>query len=76
MVDPVIPDAEVRSFDVATDTLPDFPYSFKCLQTTDQSSDASFLERDRARGLLRVWYLLFDGLASAIPNCPREHQSR
>ncbi len=75
MVDPVIPNLELRSFDVATDTLVDFPFSYKSLQTNDQGSEASFLEKDRARGLLRVWYLLFDGLTSAIPNCPREHQS-
>ncbi len=75
VVDPVIPDVELRSFDVATDTLVDIPFSYKSLQTTDQYSEASFLEKDRARGLLRVWYLLFDGLTSALPNCPREHQS-
>ena len=25
---------------------------------------------------VRVWYLLFDGLTSAVVNCPRQYQSQ
>ncbi len=75
VVDPVIPEYELRSFDTATDTLPEFPYSFRPLQTADETSEHAFLAKDRSKGLLRVWYLLFDGLTSALTNCPREHQS-
>ena len=76
VVDPVIPDFELSSFDAATDTLPDFPYSYKSLQTSDlvAEEDNHVLE-DNNRGLFRVWYLLFDGLTSAVVNCPRGKQA-
>ena len=75
VVDPVVPDFELRSFDVATDTLAMFPYSYKILQTQEHKCPLDFLNRDKARGLLHVWYLLIDGLTSAAMNCPREYQS-
>lgn len=83
MVDPVIPDFELRSFDAATDTTPDFPYSYKSLQTTTDIADdgdggddgGNDVLQDNSRGLFRVWYLLLDGLTSAVVNCPRGYQS-
>jgi brefeldin A-inhibited guanine nucleotide-exchange protein 3 len=76
VVDPNVPDWGVKSWDAATDTVPDFPYSFRCLQTSDAVGDVSVLTRDAARGLYRVWYLLLDGLTSAVINCPRSYQSQ
>ena len=76
VVDPVIPDFELKSFDASTDTATPFPYSYKSLQTSDEVSQAKFLLKDRSKGLLRVWYLLIDGLTSAVMNCPREYQSQ
>lgn len=77
VVDAIIPDIDIKSFDSSTETLPDFPYSYKSLQTTDDNttSYSKFLLKDKFRGLIRVWYLLLDGLTSAVMNCPREHQS-
>lgn len=76
-VDPIIPDFELKSFDASTDTMPEFPYSYKSLQTTqDISGKECILAKDSSRGLLRVWYLLFDGLTSAVINCPRGYQSQ
>ena len=62
-----------------TDTIPEFPYSYKSLQTTGDVSaeEGDLLCGDRSRSsLLRVWYLLFDGLTSAVINCPRGSQSQ
>ena len=57
VVDPVVPDYDLKSFDPTTDTAPEFPYSYKCLQTANECSDAGFFAsggEDGTRGLLRV----------------------
>ena len=57
VVDPVIPDFELRSFDDNTDTQPDFPYSYKSLQTVQDAAgiddNDTLLQQDNSRGLFR-----------------------
>ena len=36
----------------------------------------SFLLTFVSSTIIRVWYLLFDGLTSAVVNCPRQYQSQ
>ncbi|XP_023334828.1 uncharacterized protein LOC111706238 isoform X2 [Eurytemora carolleeae] len=62
---------QVVSFDPETDTLLDFPFSFSTLET-QVSSTLSFLHRS---GLIRVWFILLDGLVSALSSCPLSSQA-
>ncbi|TRY76541.1 hypothetical protein TCAL_00090 [Tigriopus californicus] len=79
VVDPVVPEMEVISFGDASQTLPHFPYSYAELQTSEslptEDYDQLFAMSNNHRGLLRVWYLLLDGMTSAVINCPRSQQS-
>ena len=59
-VDPTIPYMKVVSFDLATDTMTDLPFTFESLQTT-VNSETNVLLRDNAHGLFRLWFILVDG---------------
>ena len=83
-VDSVVPDLDVKFFDATTETLPEFPYSYRPLQTfgvgdeplTSDDYASLMAVNNNHRGLLRVWYLLLDGLTSAVINCPRSYQAQ
>jgi hypothetical protein len=59
-VDATIPHLRVVSFDVATDTMPDLPFTFEALQTS-VDAETNVLLRDNAHGLFRLWFILVDG---------------
>lgn len=74
-VDPVIPNLELTSFvqngDPLQETIPEI--SYKILSTTD-AVITTLQSLDKPSGILRVWYLLIEGLASATMICPRKYQ--
>ena len=59
-VDPTIPYMKVVSFDVATDTMSDHPFTYEALQT-NVTCESNVLLRDNAHGLFRLWFILVDG---------------
>ena len=68
----LVPGKEVINFDPTTVTLSDFPYSFECLHITHHNGGPSMLEQS---GLLRIWFLLMDGIVSALSACEMENQA-
>ena len=69
----VVPGKEVINFDPTTVTLSEFPYSYECLSVVTSDNDGpSLLENS---GLLRVWFLLIDGIVSALSACEIEYQA-
>ena len=69
----VVPGKEVINFDPTTVTLSEFPYSCECLSIVTSDNDGpSLLENS---GLLRVWFLLIDGIVSALSACEIEYQA-
>ncbi|XP_024942475.1 brefeldin A-inhibited guanine nucleotide-exchange protein 3 isoform X2 [Cephus cinctus] len=80
-VDPVIPNLELTRFDrnaeSMQETIPEM--SYKILSTShngDQSQQPTITlqSMDKPSGILRVWYILIEGLASATMICPRKYQ--
>ncbi|XP_012270259.1 brefeldin A-inhibited guanine nucleotide-exchange protein 3 [Orussus abietinus] len=76
-VDPIIPNLELTKFDrtpeAHQETLPEV--SYEGLETLDESQTTTLQNMDDSSGILRVWYLLIEGLASATMICPRRYQS-
>ena len=68
----VIPGKEVISFDPTTTTLTDFPYNYENLCISGVNDGESILEKS---GLLRIWFLLIDGIVSALSACEIENQA-
>ena len=66
----LVPNCEVISFDPATTTLEDSPHSYELLNIPAQSP--AILQES---GLLKVWFLLIDGVVSALTGCPIRNQS-
>ena len=76
-VSPNIPGHDVISFDPDTDTVGQFGYSFRSLDTSLEKGGKykPLLQSDQTSELLRVWFLLMDGIVSAMACCPKQHQS-
>ncbi|XP_067003777.2 brefeldin A-inhibited guanine nucleotide-exchange protein 3 [Anabrus simplex] len=72
VVDPVIPNVEVTQFDSDL-TSPSNGQSYRLLSTCG-SEIATLDSMDRPSGVLRVWFVLLEGLASATMTCPRRFQ--
>ncbi|XP_046466470.1 brefeldin A-inhibited guanine nucleotide-exchange protein 3 isoform X1 [Neodiprion pinetum] len=74
-VDAVIPNLELTTFaqngDPPHETIQEM--SYKVLSTTDGVL-TTLQNLDKPSGILRVWYLLIEGLASATMICPRKYQ--
>ncbi|KAJ9574458.1 hypothetical protein L9F63_008384, partial [Diploptera punctata] len=72
-VDPVLPNMEVTRFVCEDDetSSSDSMYKSLCPLQNDMSSLDNL---DRPSGVLRVWFLLLEGLASATVTCPRKFQ--
>ena len=68
----VVPGKEVINFDPTTVTLAEFPFSYDCLSLVGYNEEPSMLEQS---GLLRVWFLLIDGIISALSACEIENQA-
>ena len=66
----VIPNSEVISFDPDTVTLEDSGQSYELLAISPQSP--ALLQ---GSGLLKVWFLLIDGVVSALTGCPIKNQA-
>ena len=64
-----IPGMEVISFDPSTTTLIEHPFSYEALTISGQSP--SLLEHS---ALLKVWFLLIDGVVSALSSCHVNNQ--
>ena len=67
----VIPGKEVISFDPTTATLEEFPFILESLNL-NQNDRPNILENS---GLLRIWFLLIDGIVSALSSCEAQNQS-
>ena len=67
-----VPGKEVINFDPTTVTLSDFPYSYEWLSLSGYSEGPSMLENS---GLLRIWFLLIDGIISAMSACDIDNQA-
>ncbi|KAJ8686702.1 hypothetical protein QAD02_022496 [Eretmocerus hayati] len=75
-VDPIIPNLEVARFDRKTESLHDIvpEVSYELLSTLQDAKTVSLQNMDRPSGILRVWYLLIEGLASATMISPKKYQ--
>ena len=71
-VSSVVPGKEVISFDPTTVTLTDLQHSFDHLSISASNSAPSLLE---SSGLLKIWFLLIDGIVSALSSCEIQNQS-
>ncbi|XP_012218258.2 brefeldin A-inhibited guanine nucleotide-exchange protein 3 [Linepithema humile] len=78
-VDPIIPNLELTRFDKHIETMqeviPERSYDVLApLIDKDAHSIATLQSMDKPSGILRVWYILIEGLASATMICPRRYQ--
>ncbi|XP_034951674.1 brefeldin A-inhibited guanine nucleotide-exchange protein 3 [Chelonus insularis] len=75
-VDPVIPNLEVAKFDKNSDTMQEIipEVSYELLSKLDKTQTITLQSMEKPSGILRVWYLLIEGLASATMICPRRYQ--
>ncbi|XP_025156562.1 brefeldin A-inhibited guanine nucleotide-exchange protein 3 isoform X2 [Harpegnathos saltator] len=78
-VDPIIPNLELTRFDKHIETMqeviPERSYDVLTpLIDKDAHSIATLQSMDKPSGILRVWYILIEGLASATMICPRRYQ--
>lgn len=78
-VDPIIPNLELTRFDKhlesMQDVIPERSYDVLTpLLDKDAHSVASLQSMDKPSGILRVWYILIEGLASATMICPKRYQ--
>ncbi|XP_014205122.1 brefeldin A-inhibited guanine nucleotide-exchange protein 3 isoform X2 [Copidosoma floridanum] len=75
-VDPIIPNLEVARFDRKTDSLQNCgpEVSYELLTTVPDPQALSLQSMDKPSGILRVWYLLIEGLVSATMISPRRYQ--
>ncbi|XP_043482060.1 brefeldin A-inhibited guanine nucleotide-exchange protein 3 isoform X2 [Leptopilina heterotoma] len=75
-VDPNIPNIEIMKFDKKIDSIcENIPeMSYEILTKIDPGQTVTLQSLDRPSGILRVWYILIEGLASATMICPRRYQ--
>ncbi|XP_054004182.1 brefeldin A-inhibited guanine nucleotide-exchange protein 3 isoform X2 [Hylaeus anthracinus] len=74
-VDPTIPNSELIRFDKHTEsiqeTIPERPHD---VLVENVRTATTLQSMDKPSGILRVWYILIDGLASATMICPKRYQ--
>lgn len=73
-VDPIIPNMEIVYFKVEDNSdlnINDHSRSY----LSDNLNEVLSNEIDHPTGVLRVWFLLLEGLAGAVATCPRKYQS-
>ncbi|CAK9833529.1 Brefeldin A-inhibited guanine nucleotide-exchange protein 3 [Anthophora retusa] len=74
-VDPTIPNTELIRFDKHTDsiqeTIPERPHD---VLMDNVHTITTLQSMDKPSGILRVWYILIEGLASATMICPKRYQ--
>ncbi|XP_014477513.1 PREDICTED: brefeldin A-inhibited guanine nucleotide-exchange protein 3 isoform X1 [Dinoponera quadriceps] len=78
-VDPIIPNLELTRFDKHIESMqeviPERSYDVLTpLIDKDAHSIVTLQSMDKPSGILRVWYILIEGLASATMICPRRYQ--
>ncbi|KAL6418361.1 hypothetical protein ACFW04_012187 [Cataglyphis niger] len=78
-VDPIIPNLELTRFDKhiesMQDVIPERSYDVLTpLIDKNAHSMTTLQSMDKPSGILRVWYILIEGLASATMICPRRYQ--
>ncbi|XP_049951444.1 brefeldin A-inhibited guanine nucleotide-exchange protein 3 [Schistocerca serialis cubense] len=75
VVDPLIPNVEVTQFEMGTSAAEsnmDGGISYSSLSISGEMLSLDAL--DKPSGVLRVWFILLEGLASATMTCPRRYQ--
>ncbi|KAG7209797.1 hypothetical protein KM043_011413 [Ampulex compressa] len=75
-VDPTIPNLELTRFDKHAESMQEFisERSYDILMSNDSHTVTTLQSMDKPSGILRVWYILIEGLASATMICPRRYQ--
>ncbi|KAF7995651.1 hypothetical protein HCN44_006758 [Aphidius gifuensis] len=75
-VDPIIPNMELSKFNNNNDTMQEIvpEISYDVLTKIDKSQTMTLQSMEKPSGILRVWYLLIEGLANATMICPRRYQ--
>ncbi|CAG5092160.1 Similar to Arfgef3: Brefeldin A-inhibited guanine nucleotide-exchange protein 3 (Mus musculus) [Cotesia congregata] len=75
-VDPVIPNLELAKFDKNSESMQEIvpEISFELFNRIDRTQTITLQSMEKPSGILRVWYLLIEGLASATMICPRRYQ--
>ncbi|XP_043279234.1 brefeldin A-inhibited guanine nucleotide-exchange protein 3 isoform X2 [Venturia canescens] len=75
-VDPVIPNSEFTRFDKNSDSIQEVvaDVSYDALSRVEKAQTITLQSMDKPSGILRVWYLLIEGLASATMICPKRYQ--
>lgn len=73
VVDSIIPNIEVTQFDPDAGSVGGGIFtSYRLLNTGEEVANLDTM--DRPSGVLRVWFVLLEGLASATIMCPRRYQ--
>lgn len=74
-VDPTIPNSELIRFDKHAEsmqeTIPERPHD---ILMDNVHTITTLQSMDKPSGILRVWYILIEGLASATMICPKRYQ--
>ncbi|KZC05766.1 Brefeldin A-inhibited guanine nucleotide-exchange protein 3 [Dufourea novaeangliae] len=74
-VDPILPNSELIRFDKHAEsiqeTIPERPYD---VLMDNVHTSTTLQSMDKPSGILRVWYILIEGLASATMICPKRYQ--
>ncbi|XP_008550828.1 brefeldin A-inhibited guanine nucleotide-exchange protein 3 [Microplitis demolitor] len=75
-VDPVIPNLELAKFDKNSESMQEIvpEISFELFNRIDRTQTITLQSMEKPSGILRVWYLLIEGLASATMICPKRYQ--
>ncbi|KAK2577178.1 hypothetical protein KPH14_003335 [Odynerus spinipes] len=78
-VDSTIPNMEIPRFDIDSDSMQGIisEKSYEILSSlpgNESYSSVTLQSMDKPSGILRVWYILIEGLASATMICPRRYQ--
>ncbi|XP_063984842.1 brefeldin A-inhibited guanine nucleotide-exchange protein 3 [Diachasmimorpha longicaudata] len=75
-VDPIIPNLELTKFERSSESMQEIvpEISYEILSRVDKAQTITLQSMEKPSGILRVWYLLIEGLASATMICPRRYQ--
>ncbi|XP_011297452.1 brefeldin A-inhibited guanine nucleotide-exchange protein 3 isoform X2 [Fopius arisanus] len=75
-VDPIIPNLELTKFERSSESMQEIvpEISYEILSRVDKAQTITLQSMEKPSGILRVWYLLIEGLASATILCPRRYQ--
>ncbi|KAK0081887.1 hypothetical protein PV325_011414 [Microctonus aethiopoides] len=75
-VDPIIPNLELAKFERNSESMQEIipEISYDLLTKMDKEQTMTLQSMEKSSGILRVWYLLIEGLASATMICPKRYQ--